>query len=108
MHQKTWLDKLVAERLGKNREQVRDITAAFIDIVREEIVKNGQTHIPQLGTFNVVHSTVHKKVRLIDGTFQKNGHGREREVHVQHQVRIFFSKAPRLKKELREAWKSTE
>lgn len=99
---KVALDGLVARRAGLSRARVSEVTSAFCEELREQLVSNGEVTIPGLGTLRVFVAKFGREVVLTNGNFKAGSHG-SRNVRVEHQVRIYFSKAQRLRAALKES-----
>lgn len=104
------LDLRVARRLGLDRSKVADITAEFIEVVREALVEERELFVPRLGTFKVVEAKINRDVVLTRGNFRKSETLGSKKMRVERNLRVFFSKSSQLKDELKEndKWKSTE
>ncbi len=98
------LDTHVALRTGHPKKLVRDITAAFTEVMAEVLLRHHVLHIDNLGRLSINTVNVNRKVRLTTGKFKKGSNGGTREVEVKQNIRVYFSKSSHFRKRLEETY----
>ena len=98
MKTKVELDETVAANLGLSRREVSDITFEFIESIRSLLVKEGIVAIPRLGSIRVFTWSVNRNRIPKSWKWQA-----VRGVITVQRIRVYFSKSPKLKEELRRA-----
>lgn len=94
------LDKKVANELGVDPKEVRDITTAFIELLRQHLLDMYDVTIDGLGSFKPVMTTKPK-------TFVSKG--MKKTVTATRQLRVHFSKSQVFKRMQRAKYgRSTE
>lgn len=90
------LNRRVALRTGQPVRVVREVTSTLVDALIEELVGSREVIISRLGRLRVVTSRVNRTVPLP----QKNG---AREIEVEDNLRVYFSKSHNLARRLKES-----
>lgn len=96
---KAALDQLVSERTGVHRRKVASVTAALFEEIIQQLAHTGEATIPNVGTLRVFIADVQREVALTPGGQRTKKRSR---FLVQTHVRIYFSKAARLRAALKE------
>lgn len=97
---KSSLDRLVSEAAGVSMSQTAKVTTALYAVLLDQLVRAGEVTIPGLGTLRVFTAQVNRKVNLCRGVLSGNKH--KTTLHVGSNIRIYFSKAVRLRTALKE------
>jgi hypothetical protein len=97
---KTSLDQIVSELSGVSRKLTSKVTTALYETLLEQLVAAGEVTIPGLGTLRVFTSNTNREVTLCNSDFK--GGRKKTRLRVFTQVRIYFSKAQRLRRALKE------
>lgn len=97
---KNKLDRAVAKNLLVDRREVRVITQAWINQLRNLLAKNETVSIEGLGRFRVqrINPEQNPIRNLTAGTFKPGENAGTRTVEVSRHVRVHFSQSPTLKK----------
>lgn len=90
------LNRRVALRTGRSVRIVREVTAAYVDVILEELVSCGEILVTGLGRIRVVTAKVNRSVPLL----KKNG---AQGIEVEDNLRVYFSKSPNLRRRLKES-----
>lgn len=97
---KVAMDHLASDASGVSRRLTARVTTALYGVFLEQLAQAGEVMIPGLGTLRVFTSNVHREVTLCTSNFR--GARKKTRLQVCVQVRVYFSKAPRLRKALKE------
>ena len=89
------LDRLVARRTGWSIVVVREVTAAFLDITADQLVRRKEIILEKLGRFRVFRTEPDWPRILKTGR-----NGGTREVVVKRHIKVSFSKSVDLKRRL--------
>jgi predicted RNA-binding Zn-ribbon protein involved in translation (DUF1610 family) len=106
MHQKAELDRRVALELNMSNRDVSVITASFIRQIGSMLIENGYVVIDNLGVLRVYLTKKAGEAYLTNGGPNRRGvkTGRRR-VELSSLIRVGFSKAKVLRRELAEHYK---
>ena len=96
------LDRLVAFRTGRSERIVNEITAAFVDVLVDQLANNHEVVIENLGRIRVKRILINRKI-LLNKSPKKGSKHVTREIDVEQNLRVYFSKSHTLKKRLEEA-----
>lgn len=83
-------DRRIGEKLSASPQRIRLITQVLYDLFVEDLLENGETYIPGVGTLTV-------RVRSANAGTKNAGKSRPR-----HHVVITFAKSAALRKKFRE------
>jgi nucleoid DNA-binding protein len=96
------IDRLVAFRTGRSERIISEITAAFVDVLVDQLANNHEVVIENLGRIRVKRILINRKI-LLNKLSKKGSKHVTREIDVEQNLRVYFSKSHTLKKRLEEA-----
>ena len=90
------LDALVAAELGLSLREVRGITRAFLEQLKEALAACDEVHLPEFGRFRtVIEKGATEAIDLVQVTSEGK---KKKRVFVPQKVRVHFSKAEGFKR----------
>ncbi len=94
------LNDEVAHLLGLPPKQVRAVTDAFVNAIRQTLLDDEEVRIDKLGTLRLKAARGKKKDMMVQGTFKKGAGARRMTVHTKQKFFVYFRKSLIMKREL--------